>query len=228
MNITYTVNRSRKRKKTISLHIGNNSEVIIAAPYFTPADEINRFVEEKQNWISKAIQKRSQALILSKEKEYVTGETFYYLGQSYPLETRFEPLENTGVIFWDNRFFINCPANREMRKYYFIRWYKKKAKEHMSARVEHLSRELNLRHGGIRITSANQRWGSCSEDNALAFSFRLMMAPPEVIDYVIIHELMHIRQKNHSSKFWNLVVEHMPDYKTHRRWLRDNHHKFIL
>ncbi|PKN52634.1 MAG: M48 family peptidase [Deltaproteobacteria bacterium HGW-Deltaproteobacteria-13] len=228
MNITYTVHRSRKRKKTISLQIGNNSEVIISAPYFTPADEINRFVEEKQDWISKAMQKRSQALHLHKEKEYVTGETFYYLGQSYPLEARFEPLENTGVIFWNNRFFLNCPAEREMRKYHFALWYKKKAKEYLNVRVEHLSRETNLQHGGIRITSARQRWGSCSEDNSLAFSFRLMMAPPEVIDYVIIHELMHIRQKNHSSKFWNLVVEHTPDYKTHRRWFRDNNHQFIL
>jgi predicted metal-dependent hydrolase len=228
MNITYTVNRSRKRKKTISLQIGNNSEVTICAPYFTPVAEINRFVEEKQNWISKAIRKHSEAQLLNKEINYVTGEIFYYLGQSYRLEVHFEPLENTGVVFWNNGFFLNCPEKRDMRKYCFVLWYKKKAKERLSARVEHFSRELNLKPRGIRITSAKQRWGSCSEDNSLAFSFRLMMAPPEVIDYVIIHELMHIRQKNHSSKFWNLVVEIMPDYKIHRRWLRDNTHKFIL
>ncbi|MGP8152770.1 MAG: M48 family metallopeptidase [Smithella sp.] len=228
MDVTYTVNRSKKRRKTISLQIGNNSEIRICAPYFTPVAEINRFIEEKQNWIFKAIQKRSQALLLHKEKDYVTGEIFYYLGQSYPLEAHFEPLENTGVIFWDNHFFLNCPTNRDMRKYYFVLWYKKKAREHISARVEYFNRKLNFQPRGIRITSAKQRWGSCSEDNSLAFSFRLMMAPPEVIDYVIIHELMHISQKNHSSKFWNLVVGLMPDYKEHRRWLQNNNHKFIL
>jgi hypothetical protein len=228
MNVTYTVNRSKKRRKTISLQIVNNSEIKICTPYYTPAAEITRFIEEKQNWISQTIQKRSQELLLNKEKDYVTGEIFYYLGQSYPLEARFEPMENTGVVFWNNQFFLNCPADRDMRKYYFILWYKRKAKEYLRARVEHFSRELNLQPRGTRITSANQRWGSCSEDNSLAFSFRLMMAPPDVIDYVIIHELMHIRQKNHSSKFWDLVVETMPDYKIHRRWLRDNHHKFIL
>ncbi|MGD0279569.1 MAG: SprT family zinc-dependent metalloprotease [Smithella sp.] len=228
MNITYTLNRSKKRRKTISLQIGNNSEITICAPYYTPVVEINRFVEEKQNWISKTIQKRSQASLLNKKKDYIKGEFFYYLGQPYPLEAYFEPLENTGVIFWNSRFFLNCPENRDMKKYYFVLWYKKKAGEHISARVEHFSRELNLQPRATRITSAQQRWGSCSEDNSLAFSFRLIMAPPEVIDYVIIHELMHIRQKNHSSKFWNLVVGLMPNYKEHRRWLRDNNHKFIL
>ncbi|HUN54253.1 MAG TPA: SprT family zinc-dependent metalloprotease [Smithella sp.] len=228
MNVTYTFHRSKKRRKTISLQIGDNSEIRISAPYYTPIAEINRFVEEKQKWISRTIQKRSQALLLNKEKDYVTGEIFYYLGQPYPLDARFEPMENTGVILWNNSFFLNCPANRDMRKYYFIRWYKKKAKAHLSDRVEHFSQALSLQPRGIRITTANQRWGSCSEDNSLAFSFRLMMAPPCVIDYVVIHELMHIRQKNHSSKFWDLVLGIMPDYKIHRRWLRDNHHKFIL
>ena len=142
MNITYTVNRSKKRRKTISLQIGNNSEIKVYTPYFTPVAEITRFIEEKQNWISQTIQKRSQELLLNKEKDYITGEIFYYLGQSYPLEAHFEPMENTGVVFWNNHFFLNCPANRDMRKYYFIRWYKRKAKEYVSARVEYFSREL--------------------------------------------------------------------------------------
>ena len=228
MDITYTVTRSRIRKKTISMQINSGTEVKIFAPYFTPMKEINRFIEEKQNWISKALQKHSPALPQNKEKEYVTGEVFYYLGQPYPLEAYFEPLENTGVIFWKNGFFLNCPANIEMRRYYFKQWYKKKAREYLNDRVAHFSRELNLQPQGIRITSAKQRWGSCSEDNSLAFSFRLMVSPPEVIDYVVVHELIHIRQKNHSSKFWNLVIKSVPDYKTHRRWLRDNTHKFIL
>ncbi|PKN82576.1 MAG: M48 family peptidase, partial [Deltaproteobacteria bacterium HGW-Deltaproteobacteria-1] len=80
----------------------------------------------------------------------------------------------------------------------------------------------------IRITSARSRWGSCSEDNSLAFSFRLMMAPPQVIDYVVVHELMHIREKNHSSKFWRLVIEAMPDSMSHRRWLREHQDMFKL
>ena len=228
MDIKYSLKRSRKRKKTISLQIGNNSEVTIHAPYYTPVTEINRFVEEKQNWIDKATRQQAALQVAQQEKAYLTGENFYYLGQTYPLEAFFEPLENTGVIFWDNRFFLNCPENRDMRKYYFISWYKKKARQYLCERVDFYRNMLNLESGGIRITSAGSRWGSCSEDNNLSFSFRLMMALPEVVDYVVVHELMHIREKNHSSKFWDLVVEVTPDYKAHRRWLREHQDCFNL
>lgn len=228
MDIKYSLKRSRKRKKTISLQLGHNAEITIYAPYFTPVTEINRFVEEKQDWINKALRRQAKLLVAHQEKTYVTGENFYYLGQPYPLEAYFEPLENAGVIFWNNRFFLNCPANTEEQKHYFVLWYKKKAQQYFRERVDFYSSMLKLTSGGVRITSAGSRWGSCSEDNHLSFSFRLMMAPPKVTDYVVVHELMHIREKNHSSKFWDLVVEVTPDYKAHRRWLREHQHYFNL
>lgn len=222
MNIKYSLKRSKKRKKTISLQIGSNSDITVYAPHFTPVAEINRFVEEKRNWIDRTMRRQARLLTQHKEKMYETGEKFYYLGGSYSLETGFDPLENTGVVFRFNRFILNCPDNGEMKKYYFALWYQKKAREHIPARVEHFSRVLNLQPRGVRITSARSRWGSCSEDNSLAFSFRLMMAPSQVIDYVVVHELVHIREKNHSSKFWRLVIEAMPDSMAHRRWLREH------
>jgi len=244
-NIPYTLKKSRKRRKTISLQIGDKSELVIAAPHFTPISEINRFVQEKQNWISKAIQKHKEALIKNKAKEYTTGEHFYYLGQSCPLEVFFEPFENTGVVFWDNHFYLNaqdCSTyqfphtslrklqfhNKDLRKHYFVSWYKKKAREYIRERVDFYSKMINIQSGNFRITSAASRWGSCSEDNNLAFSFRLIMAPPVVIDYVVVHELMHIKEKNHSARFWQLVESAMPQYKSHRRWLKDNNSKFVL
>jgi predicted metal-dependent hydrolase len=228
MNINYKINRSRKRRKTISLQVRNEAEVIISAPYFTPVDEINSFVEEKQNWINKAIRKHKEDFQKNKVKEYNTGEHFFYLGQSYPLEVFFEPFENSGVVFWNNSFYLNAREDRDLRKHYFVLWYKKKASDFIYQRVDYFSRILKLRHESLKITSAESRWGSCSEDNNLAFSFRLMMAPTDIIDYVIVHELTHIKEKNHSSKFWQRVETLMPEYKTQRRWLKDNHHKFIL
>ncbi len=228
MTIQYTLKRSRKRKKTISLQIGKSAELTVYAPYFTPVSEISRFLEEKQSWIDRAVRRQSEIRPEEQIKEYQTGELFYFLGKPYALTAYFEPLENQGVMFWDNRFFLNCPDNHAMRRQYFEIWYKKKAQVHLPARVEHFSGIHHLTPRGVRITKAEQRWGSCSPDNALALSFRLMMAPPDVIDYVVIHELMHIRQKNHSSKFWRLVIEAMPQYQAHRRWLRDHQHLFSL
>jgi len=228
MDITYTVNRSKKRRKTISLRIRSEKEVVVSAPCFTPADEIDRFIEEKQNWIRKTLHKQKEDSLKSKARAYDTGELFFYLGQAYPLEVFFEPFENAGVFFWNNRFFLNANGARDLRKHYFVSWYKKKAGEHIHQRVDYFAGMLKLRHEGLRITSAESRWGSCSAENNLSFSFRLIMAPPVVIDYVVVHELTHIREKNHSPKFWRRVEETMPEYKNHRRWLKDNHHQFVL
>jgi predicted metal-dependent hydrolase len=228
MNINYTVNRSRKRRKTISLQISDKSELIIAAPYFTPISEINRFVQEKQNWIHKAIQKHKEETIKNKAREYISGEMFYYLGELFPLEVFFEKNERKGLVFWGNRFYLNSADAAEKGIPYFVSWYKKQARQHLRHRVDLYSSELKLRVKSIKITSAEKRWGSCSADDNLSFSFRLIMAPPDIIDYVVVHELMHIKEKNHSAAFWTLIEAFMPEYKKHRRWLKDNHHKFIL
>ncbi len=228
MKINYTLRRSRKRRKTISLNISEANEIIISAPYFTPVREINSFVHQKQDWIEKTIKKKSRASLSRREKEFVTGEEYYYLGESYPLETFCEPQEKQGLLLWNQRFYLNAPEDKEIRKNYFVLWYKQKALEYISERVKFFQKQFNLLARGVRISSARQRWGSCSPENKLAFSFRLVMMPPEVIDYVIVHELMHIREKNHSSRFWKLVAAAMHDYKNHQRNLRKHSEVYLF
>ena len=133
------------------------------------------------------------------------------------------------ALFFGATVFILTPLMRQKKRMsYFVAWYKKKARQHLRQCVDFYSRELNLQARSVKITSAEKRWGSCSADDNLSFSFRLIMAPADIIDYVIMHELMHIKEKNHSAAFWGLIEACMPEYKTHRRWLKDNHHKFIL
>lgn len=228
MDIHYIVNRSRKRKKTISLQIRHEADVVISVPYFTPVSEIRRFVREKQNWIDKTIRRQREEVLQNGSHEYLSGENFFYLGHAYPLEVFFEPFEKTGVVFRNNCFYLNTPENKQVKKHYFISWYREKAHDYIYRRVDYFGRMLKLHPECVSITSAESRWGSCSEDNRLAFSFRLIMTPPDVIDYVIVHELMHIPEKNHSSEFWRRVEDVMPDYKEHRRWLREHHRQFML
>ena len=228
MDITYTVKRSAKRKRTISLQVLNDARVLVSAPVFTPADEIHQFIKEKQKWIDRSILRQKQDLQIHKAKTYRTGERFLYLGKEYPLETFFEPFENAGVVLWKDCFYLNAPDNEDLRRHYFISWYKHKAGEYIGERVEFFNKMLNFSLKGIKITSAQSRWGSCSSDDSLAFSFRLIMTPPEIIDYVIVHELIHIKEKNHSPRFWKRVGAVTPDYKTHRRWLKNNNPCFIL
>jgi predicted metal-dependent hydrolase len=228
MDIQYSLIRSRKRKKTLSLQIGSRSEITVQAPYHMPAAEIQRFVKEKQAWIEKSLRRQALQQASHSKKACETGEQFYYLGEACPLEAFFDPLENPGVVFRNNRFFLNCPPNRPMRKYYLTAWYRKQARAYLAGRVDFFGRRLGFTAAGIRITSAERRWGSCSEKNHLSFAFRLIMAPPQIVDYVVVHEMMHILEKNHSSKFWNLVLEVIPDYRNRRLWLREHQRHFDL
>ncbi|PKN69127.1 MAG: M48 family peptidase [Deltaproteobacteria bacterium HGW-Deltaproteobacteria-12] len=226
--VPYILKRSRKRKRTISLQITRQNDVVVSAPYFTPAGEIKSFIEQKYDWIQKSIQKQKDQQVHAAEKKYISGEYFYYLGTPYPLEVFFQQDLPAGLVFWSNRFYLNSANGDAEGEKYFIEWYKNKARDFFSKQVEHLSLRMQLLPRSIRITSAQTRWGSCSPEDNLAFSFRLIMAPPAVIDYVIIHELMHIQEKSHSARFWKLMETAMPEYKLHRSWLKENGHKFIL
>ncbi len=228
MNISYTVKRSRKRKKTILLQVCDDAKIIVSAPYFTPADDIRRFVEQKKGWLAKILARQKQETAQLKDKEYETGEHLFYLGQLFPLEVFFEPFEKEGVVFRNNRFYLNCRGDKALKKHYFISWYKQKADKFIRHRVDFFSKMLKLPYEKISITSAESRWGSCSEDNSISFSYRLIMAPPDVVDYVIVHELTHIREKNHSSRFWKKVEEVIPSFREQRRWLNHNHRNCAL
>ncbi len=108
-----------------------------------------------------------------------------------------------------------------------IEFYKEKARKYIPWRVAELAEKNWLTYNVIKITSARTRWGSCTSKKNLNFSFRLILAPKEVIDYVIIHELSHLIHMNHSRRFWTQVAEMMPDYKVHEKWLKENGDFFV-
>lgn len=103
-------------------------------------------------------------------------------------------------------------------------WYKAQALEYITQRVEHYSQLTGLKYKSVRINNATSRWGSCSFRNTLNFTWRLIMAPSKVIDYVVMHELIHLKQRDHSRKYWNEVAHIMPDYRQDERWLKLNGH----
>ncbi len=155
------------------------------------------------------------------QRNFTPGELFPYLGETYPLTHR-DQCDGRSLLTLSRGVFIlekgQVPRGREL----FVRWYKERAREIFHERVRYYSRQLGLWPKKIRITSARSRYGSCSPDNSLSFTFRLVMAPYPMIDYVIVHELAHIKIKNHSRTFWNFMEEIMPDYKNRRKWLKDN------
>jgi predicted metal-dependent hydrolase len=218
--------RSRRRRKTISLHIKEDGRIAIYVPYHTPKREIERFVKEKEPWIVEKLSEKEERR-KEIEKTFLPGEKFFYLGESYPLEIGDAGNKGFPLKLSFGRFIID-KDHLEGARDLFIRWYKREAKEKIDERVLHLSDRLELFPKGLKITNAKYRWGSCSRDSRLSISWKIMMAPLSVIDYVIIHELVHIKEKNHSKRFWTYLETILPDYREHRIWLKENGHRLWL
>jgi predicted metal-dependent hydrolase len=223
MELNYTIARSKKRKKTISLQVKADGTAVVCAPHRTPIPEIDKFVREKESWLWRKIRENGERQKEIKAKEYVTGEILFFLGEPHPLRIEAAALGCDKLAFLCGQFVLASDKVSQGREL-FVDWYRKSAQEYIRERVDHFSQALNLIPRGIRISNARRRWGSCSQDNHLHFSWRLIMAPCHVIDYLVVHELAHMKEKNHSERFWGLVGKTIADYKKQRIWLKDNGH----
>jgi predicted metal-dependent hydrolase len=207
----------RSKRKTIALTVTPEANLVIRAPFKTPLNYINELIEKNLSWINKKIQEiKSRPPVAA--KNFIDGENFLYLGDTYKLKI----VDKAKKLFSFEDEFILDKNYQPIARNLFINWYKKEAKKVISQRVRFYSKITGLKYKKIRITNANSRWGSCSAKSNLNFTWRLIMAPLLVIDYVVIHELVHLEQRNHSQKFWQKVKTILPDYKTSNKWLKNN------
>jgi predicted metal-dependent hydrolase len=178
---------------------------------------IYEVIREKSFWIQKKIGEIKQRPAATVHA-YEEGETFLYLGRVYPLHF----MENgDGGIKRTDRLCVCRTLLPDIRNR-LKRWYMLEAEREITARCMWFSMTTGHIPTPIRITDARRRWGSCTSTGGLNFSWRLIQAPLEIVDYVIVHELVHLRQPDHSKKFWSKVEEIMPDYERRREWLREN------
>jgi len=207
----------RSRRRTIALVITPEARLIVRAPLRTPLSQIDEAVREKAGWIRKkmaAIKKRPQAAAHA----YAEGEIFWYLGRSYPLHI---VDDGRGAIERTDRLVVSLNVIPDIPMA-LQRWYIAEAQKEINARCMYFSMMTGYSPKSIAISGAQKRWGSCSTRGSLNFSWRLIQAPLEIVDYVIVHELVHLRQHDHSRLFWAKVQELMPDYERRRQWLREN------
>ena len=213
----------------MTIRIKADGAVEVRVPYKTLQRDIDAFFREKTPWVHKILKEREGRLRgeAAQPKQFVSGEIFLYLGERYPLELCDTNGRRDALILSYGKFLFDEKRTGKAEEI-FVNWYKKRARELFMERVAHYGRQLSLFHEGIKITSAYYRYGSCSHHNRLSFTWRLLMAPLVVIDYIIIHELIHIKIKNHSKEFWDSVRIAMPDFKTHKLWLKENGHSLKL
>jgi len=208
----------RSRRKTIALIIQPSGALTIRAPLRMSDEQIKEFAYKHAEWIHKK-QTEAKASPPLQEKQFVDGETFLYLGKEYPLAivTRQRP----ALTFNGNKFLLTY-SNIPITSKIFQSWYKAQAQVVISKFTTFRAKQNKFKFLKIRISSARTRWGSCSGNGTLSFTWRLVLAPPEILDYVVVHELVHTQIRNHSKAFWKKVGEIKPGYKNHIRWLKQN------
>ena len=211
----------RSRRKSIALMISHDATLVVRAPLGVSLDTIQGLVRQKRQWIETKLREASKHSPAQK-KTFTDGEEFLFLGEKHPLKICDDKeIRLAGDLFFPKQFLKKAEAK-------MIYWYKEKAIETIAESANHYSQISGWKFKTINITSANGRWGSCSSTGSINFTWKLIMAPLEIVDYVVVHELAHITEKNHSSRFWNKVQSILPDYKARRKWLKDHGKTLIL
>ena len=208
----------RSKRRTVGLQVARDATLVVRAPELTSMEIIEKIVSKKADWILRKQEYVRKTYAQPSEKEFVNGEGFLYMGETYRLHI--VPDQDIPVYF-DKAFYL-ASSRVDSARDVLLQWYRQQACEVFQRRADWYAHKAGFEYRNIRITDAKKRWGSCSHKGNLNFSWRLVMAPLRVIDYVVAHELAHLKHKSHSKEFWNAVAVLVPGYETSIEWLKKN------
>lgn len=203
----------RSIRKTISIQVNKSANIVVKAPFFVTKNTINNFIEKNKSWIEK---KREE--IKKRNNNYKIWSEFLYLWEKYKIIEGNENILNKV----NKNFCVLKNINSSKIKKIIDNFYKKEAEKYIIEKTKYFIEKYSLKVNSIKIGSAKWRWWSCSSKKDIRFTKYLMSAPLLSIDYVIIHELSHLREMNHSKHFWLEVERMMSDYKKYKFWFKEN------
>lgn len=206
-------------RKSIRITVERDRRVVVRAPDIATGNAVATAVRRKQLWIWQKISDEYKYPDPSPRKEFVSGETFLFLGQNYGLTLTRD--QGSAISLVGKQFIMpNCDREEAYRR--FRSWYLAQAKEKITPRIATFAAEIGVAYKRICVRDLKYRWSSCTPAGTLSFNWRVVQAPMIVIDYLVVHELAHIVEANHSQEFWNIVAVHSPTWKKARRWLKQN------
>lgn len=209
----------RSKRKTLAISIDQHGKLTARAPLSMPRSQIEAFINQKHDWILKTQTRIATRTPTLPALSLQDGASFPYLGQTVTLQHA--SVSRIGLV--GNQLLLPF-AVQELSP--VVQWIDQQARQDFALRVQHYSAQLHLYPKMLRLTRAKGRWGSMSSKGTLSLNRALILCPPAIIDYVVIHELCHIAHPNHSSVFWNAVARALPDYTLKRKWLKE--HGFLI
>ncbi|CAG7856598.1 hypothetical protein MCAMS1_01146 [biofilm metagenome] len=226
----------RSQRATRARIVVKSGQVEIVAPHEIPEVRLHKFVQAKQNWITQALRKMSVASSQNNDfvpNEFINDAVLAYQGSVYPITVRPSKLKRIKIEFKGGYIIhlpeaINPQTHHVLIKAALIKWLRKMTLIEVEQFVFKHAVRNQLYPKSITVKTQKSRWGSCGINNDININWLLMMAPAEVLEYVVVHELCHILVKNHSSQFWALVAEHLPDFKSRRLWLKREGRSLML
>jgi predicted metal-dependent hydrolase len=211
-------------RKTTDIVIERNGVVTVRPPSGYTPEQVDAVVEAKRMWIYRNLAEWRDLNAAAVARQWVNGETFLYLGRSYRLSLVTD--QERDLLLKDGRFRLKRSLIEEggepAAKKAFETYYTHQGVQRITNRVAHFAPKVGVKPAAITVKDMAFRWASCGKQNALAFHWKCMMAPPKIIGYLVVHELCHIRHRDHSQAFWNEVDKVMPDYEERKAWLRKN------
>jgi len=216
MSINYQVQRS-SRSKNLRLKINANGNVVVSAPPRTTDQVIGRFVSDNMDWITRNLAKvTARKVQLDPDQMMVFGQTYQRV-----IHTILDRVGTHPVFIQDGKIHLQpvSPTTKSIQRT-FETFLKTTAQKYIVPRTKQLSEVMNISYTTLTLRDQKTRWGSCSSHGGLNFNWRLVQYPTAVIDYVIIHELAHRREMNHSNRFWAIVAKFDPEYHSRRKWLQ--------
>jgi predicted metal-dependent hydrolase len=222
-DLTFSVRWSRRRR-TIGIAVGAAGELRVAAPVGCPRRALEAAVRHRLDWVRKKVAEQ-QARAAAQAHSYEDGELFPYLGRRYPL--LLVDGAAVAVELRDGRFVLDRALAHEAEAQ-LADWYVARARDWIPARLDRLVEPGGLAPSAVQVRAMGRRWGSCTANGKISLHWQTILLPPAIIDYILVHELMHLRQLNHSKAFWDCVEKAMPDYAERRTWLRVNGHLHVL
>ncbi|WP_317933343.1 SprT family zinc-dependent metalloprotease [Halioxenophilus sp. WMMB6] len=219
----YSLHRS-PRRRTLEIQV-RGAEVRVRAPTRVSQQQIDRFLWERRHWVQEKLAAHQQQLLAFPPRQFVNGATWWWLGEPLTLvlaaggRGRVQRRDEQLLVLLSARQSADAPAALERL---LSDWYKAQAQQILAEKSAALAARLGLQFSAVRLRKTRSRWGHCTSQGVLQYNWLIVQAPESVVDYLVAHEVCHLRHFNHSRAFWDLVAEVCPDYARQRQWLKEN------